>query len=783
MFLASWRAFFRHLTGSKRKPFRKLSVRLRLERLEDRELPTVTAAASSTPYSVTVTASDSTFSATGDFDWTVMYLELGNPGPQAGVDSGTFSLALTALNASGDTASFSATGLPSGLSINSSTGVISGTLASTADADSGYFVTATVTAGAYSNSQVFALTVTKVGMVNPGDQTNIEGATVALTVSAATGSGTLTFSATGLPDGLSINSSTGEITGTVAASDAALSPYAVTVVASNGTNAASQALTWNVTAVVTLAAVSDRTNAEGDSVSLALSATDADSATLTYSADGLPSGLSINSSTGAVSGTVATGDFAAGPQYVAELTASDGTYSASQLVVWTIANPDESGTTLTNPGTQSNQPGDQVDFFLAGSVPNGENTYFSATGLPDGLYLDCYAGEISGTIAEDAVSTSPYSVTVSITDGMGNTATQTFNWFLSTSSLSTASGSAISVSAGASTGTVTLANFTTPDLNTQASTFTVAVNWGDGGTGDAWIEGSDGSYTVVGGYTYAAAGTYTVSVTVTNPSGSTSGANTSVTATVGDGTLTATGGFQVNAVQGQAITAKVATFTDTNLLAPASSFTATIGWGDGSSDSTGTVTEPEPGIFAVSGTHTYTSTGTDTITITVDSSGGATASTTSSAVVTSTQSTPPLTLTADNITYTPAVAFSGILVGSFTDPNTSDTTSDFSGSLSWGDGSSPDTSVTITGGNGLFNVYAGHDGRIPKTCLCRCAIASFGTLELWLRRFNGDVRVQCVKHVWRLPCPIQSAVAGHALTHPRKRFLPAIAEHVGTNHQ
>ncbi len=41
MFLASWRAFFRRLTGTKRKPFRKMSVRLRLE---DRELPTVTCA-------------------------------------------------------------------------------------------------------------------------------------------------------------------------------------------------------------------------------------------------------------------------------------------------------------------------------------------------------------------------------------------------------------------------------------------------------------------------------------------------------------------------------------------------------------------------------------------------------------------------------------------------------------------------------------------------------------------------------------------------------------------
>ncbi len=220
---------------------------------------------------------------------------------------------------------------------------------------------------------------------------------------------------------------------------------------------------------------------------------------------------------------------------MADVTAADGTYSAIQAFLWTIANPDESGTTLTNPRTQSTQASDQVDFFLCGSVPNGENTCFTAGALPDGLYLDAFTREIAGASADDAVSTSRYCVTASVTDGMGKTATPSFNWFVTASSLSAQSGSAISTTTGASTGVVTLASFTTPDLNTQATAFAVAVNWGDGGCGEAWIEGSDGSYTIVGGSTYAATGIFTISIAITNPSGSTKVATVSVTATVGDG--------------------------------------------------------------------------------------------------------------------------------------------------------------------------------------------------------------------------------------------------------
>ncbi len=63
--------------------------------------------------------------------------------------------------------------------------------------------------------------------------------------------------------------------------------------ASDGSNSDSQTFTWSVSDPVTLAAVSNQSNTEGDTVSLSLHATDATSGTLTYAAYGLPYGLVI----------------------------------------------------------------------------------------------------------------------------------------------------------------------------------------------------------------------------------------------------------------------------------------------------------------------------------------------------------------------------------------------------------------------------------------------------------------------------------------------------------
>src|SRR6516164_1239313 len=98
---------------------------------------------------------------------------------------------------------------------------------------------------------------------------------------------------------------------------------------------------------------------------------------------------------------------------------------------------------------------------------------------------------------------------------------------------------------------------------------------------------------------------------------------------IGD-TLSATG-VSIGAIEGNAVTATVATFTDGNPSATTADFTATINWGDGTS-SAGTITETN-GVFSVAGTHTYREEGSDPISVTIKDVDGSTATASSTATV------------------------------------------------------------------------------------------------------------------------------------------------------
>src|SRR4030095_4407679 len=127
--------------------------------------------------------------------------------------------------------------------------------------------------------------------------TDNEGASISLAIGATDGdSDPLTYSATGLPTGLSISASTGVISGTVGNQASDSSPFTVTVSAADGHNTGSTTFTWNVSDGTTPVVTSPgtRTDNEGASISLAIGATDGDSDPLTYSATGLPTGLSIS---------------------------------------------------------------------------------------------------------------------------------------------------------------------------------------------------------------------------------------------------------------------------------------------------------------------------------------------------------------------------------------------------------------------------------------------------------------------------------------------------------
>lgn len=108
----------------------------------------------------------------------------------------------------------------------------------------------------------------------PSDQTNTEGDTVSLQLQGTTSSGTLSYSVSGLPSGLSLDTTTGLISGTIAAGDAANGPYTVDVSASNGSVSASLSFNWTVKPAVNLSTPVDQTDNVGDSISLQISARD-----------------------------------------------------------------------------------------------------------------------------------------------------------------------------------------------------------------------------------------------------------------------------------------------------------------------------------------------------------------------------------------------------------------------------------------------------------------------------------------------------------------------------
>jgi hypothetical protein len=175
----------------------------------------------------------------------------------------------------------------------------------------------------------------KVSIFSPGTQTTPVGGSVYLqTQGEDTCTGSLSYKATGLPAGLSISSTTGVISGTT--KTAGTSSVTVTGTDSTGPSG-SATFTWNVgttSNTVTVTNPGSQAGTVGTAASLQIAATDSASGqTLTYSATGLPAGLSISSTTGLISGTPTTAATSS-----VTVTATDTTgASGSATFSWTIS--------------------------------------------------------------------------------------------------------------------------------------------------------------------------------------------------------------------------------------------------------------------------------------------------------------------------------------------------------------------------------------------------------------------------------------------------------------
>ncbi len=388
-------------------------------------------AANAGPYTTTVTASDGTSSDNQTFVWNVFSGASFTAGvsitpipDQQNAEGDQVSLQVNATNANSLPLSYSADGLPDGLSIDSQSGLISGTIAAGAANDGPYLTTVTATDGSSTDVQFFNWNVTSAVSIPPiADQSNTEGDQVSLQVTATDQNNLpLTYSADSLPDGLSIDPQSGLISGTIAAGAANDGPYWTMVTATDGSSSNTQSFTWNVASAISIPSIADQSNTEGDQVSLQVTATDLNNLPLTYSADSLPDGLSIDPQSGLISGTIVAGAANDGP-YWTTVTATDGSSSNTQSFTWNVA----SAISISSIADQSNIEGDQVSLQVTATDLNNLPLTFSADSLPDGLSIDPQRGLISGTIVAGAANDGPYWTTVTATDGSSSN-TQSFTW-------------------------------------------------------------------------------------------------------------------------------------------------------------------------------------------------------------------------------------------------------------------------------------------------------------------------------------------------------------------
>ncbi|MDJ0825475.1 MAG: Ig-like domain-containing protein [Rhodobacter sp.] len=192
-------------------------------------------------------------------------------------------------------------------------------------------------------------------------------------------------------------------------------------------------------APVAAGGLADQTADDAETVSIPTAGdfSDIDGDTLSYSASGLPAGLSINSTTGVISGTIDnSASQVGGGIYTVIVTASDGSLTADSSFTITVSNPgptanDDGGALFTT---------DEDSFFTTGSVltndvdPDGDTLFvdgLDTTGTlgtvldnGNGSYLYDPNGAFD-TLPGGATATDTFSYTVSDFEGGTDTATVT----------------------------------------------------------------------------------------------------------------------------------------------------------------------------------------------------------------------------------------------------------------------------------------------------------------------------------------------------------------------
>jgi serine/threonine-protein kinase len=310
---------------------------------------------------------------------------------------------------------WTATGLPAGLTSKAAAGTLTISGTPTAAGTSAIKLSAKDSASpAHTATTSLSLVVSAPKLTLPGGTltAGTTGTAYSGTVTGSGGTGALTYTATGLPAGLAM-STAGAISGTP--TTAGTSTVTVTVKDSAAT-AQTATAAYSLTVSAPALTLAGGTLTAG-TISVAYSATvkaSGGAGTFSYAASGLPAGLAM-STAGVISGTPTTAGTSTVTVTVTDTASPVQTASATYSLTVSAPALSLAGGTLVN-GTAG------AAYSATVKATGGAGTFtYSASGLPAGLAMST-AGVISGTPAAVKAATLS-TVTVTVTDTAGQTAT------------------------------------------------------------------------------------------------------------------------------------------------------------------------------------------------------------------------------------------------------------------------------------------------------------------------------------------------------------------------
>ncbi len=363
----------------------------------------------------TVTLTSNQLTATTTVTWTEIAPNISyNPSTLSVVASSAMP-SLSVTNAGSPATSWSVSpALPSGITLNSSTGQISGT-PSAATASAGYTVTATNSSG--SSTAVVTLEVTAAAVApsisySPSTRSFTLNATASPMIPTVTGTFPTWAVSPALPIGMVINSQNGVISGTPTELMSS-TPFTVTATNTGG----------SVTTTVNIAVVANAPNISysqssvsyvvGTPVSTLLPTNTGSPAASWSVSPALPSGISFNSNTGQISGTPGSATAAADYTVTATNSAGFSTFVINITVAASLAAPNISYPSATLSLTVGSAMTAQIPSNSGGPV----STWSINPALPAGLSFTTSTGRISGTPSSLTASAN-YTVTGSNSAGV-----------------------------------------------------------------------------------------------------------------------------------------------------------------------------------------------------------------------------------------------------------------------------------------------------------------------------------------------------------------------------